>query len=1014
MNPKRVRLTLVLTLAAALIAFAPISHLGAQVAAKRPIALDDILSFRAIAGGSLSPNGQWYAYRLSPLQGDSDVVIKSTSGTQEWKFPVGEGGATATFSADSAWAAVTISPTRSVAQANTAARRPNQNNVTLVNLATGEKTTINKIQTSRFSGEAGGWVAMHRYAPTPAGGAAPAAAPAGGGRAGGAPGGAADAPRDTAPRGRDLILRDLKTGSELSIGNVSEFAFNKSGRYLALVIDAADQIGNGVQIRDMQSGVITPLETNTAFYERMSWTEEGDALILFKGKDDRQYRERLFAIVGYKGFDKLTGSQQPTRVAYDPSEDKTLPADMSISTNRAPQWTEARDAFIFGIAKLTKVPTPAGRAGGAGAVAAGDAGAPPAQGRGAAAGGDAAAERPNLVIWHFKDPRLQTQQQVQEAADRALNFVTMYRIDDKKLIRLADEEVPSITVNARTRWAIGTSNSAYELQGNLDGQQFRDVYAVDTKTGQKKVVKKKLRWGSGASPDGSKYLYYENQHYFVYDAETDTARDITAGIPTSFIDTEDDHNVVDPPTGALGWTKDNAFVLLSDNWDIWKVPVAAGQPAVNLTVNGKKDKIRYQQRLRVDPLERGADMSTRQVFSVMAEMTKKSGYGVLEPGTTGLKMLLWDDASITGLQKAEKADVWLYRRETPTDAPAMFVTDASLSNGRKIVDTAAEASQYLWTSGAQLLTYSNNHPDPKKRVTLQASLYLPANYEKGKTYPMVVYIYEKLTQGHNQYGRPTANGFSRQAYTSNGYAVLQPDISYYVNDPGMSAVWALVPAVQAAVKTGVVDPKRVGLQGHSWGGYQTAFTITQTNIFAAAIAGAPLTDMISMYSIIYKNSGGTNGAIFEASQGRFTSGPWANWDAYTRNSPVYHAAKVQTPLIILHNDQDGAVDFTQGMEYFNTLRRLGKPVVLLEYPGENHGLARPANQQDYTERMREFFDHYLKETAAPDWLEYGVPRLKMQEHIDQRLKERADREKKNAPVPPAGSRGGGGGVASRQ
>ncbi len=198
--------------------------------------------------------------------------------------------------------------------------------------------------------------------------------------------------------------------------------------------------------------------------------------------------------------------------------------------------------------------------------------------------------------------------------------------------------------------------------------------------------------------------------------------------------------------------------------------------------------------------------------------------------------------------------------------------------------------------------------------------------------------------------------------------MLQPDIKYYVNDPGMSAVWALVPAVQAAIKTGVVDPKRVGLHGHSWGGYQTAFTITQTDIFAAAIAGAPLTNMISMYSIIYKNTGGTNGAIFESSQGRFTGGPWEQWAAYTRNSPVAHAKNVKTPLIILHNDLDGAVDFTQGIEYFNTLRRLGKPVVLLEYPGENHGLARPANQQDYTVRMKEFFDHYLKGAPAPEWL----------------------------------------------
>ena len=229
-----------------------------------------------------------------------------------------------------------------------------------------------------------------------------------------------------------------------------------------------------------------------------------------------------------------------------------------------------------------------------------------------------------------------------------------------------------------------------------------------------------------------------------------------------------------------------------------------------------------------------------------------------------------------------------------------------------------------------------------------------------------------------------------------------PDITYYVNDPGMSAVWALRPAVKAAIDTGVVDAERIGLHGHSWGGYQTAFTITQTDVFSAAVAGAPLTNMISMYALIYKNSGGTNGAIFEASQGRFTGGPWDEWEAYTRNSPVAYARNVTTPLMMLHNDLDGAVDFTQGVEYFNTLRRLGKPVVMLEYPGENHGLRRPANQQDYTVRMKEFFDHHLKGADAPDWLANGVPRLKMEEHIDERLKEREIKKNK---VPPAS--GGG-------
>ena len=194
----------------------------------------------------------------------------------------------------------------------------------------------------------------------------------------------------------------------------------------------------------------------------------------------------------------------------------------------------------------------------------------------------------------------------------------------------------------------------------------------------------------------------------------------------------------------------------------------------------------------------------------------------------------------------------------------------------------------------------------------------------------------------------------------------------------------MVPAVKAAIATGVVDPKHIGIHGHSWGGYQTAFLITQTDIFAAAIAGAPLTDMISMYGLIYKNSGVTNGQIFESSQGRFTSGPWENWEAYTRNSPVAFARNVKTPLIILHNDKDGAVDFTQGVEYYNTLRRLQKPVVLLEYIGENHGLAKRANQKDYTVRMKEFFDHFLMNKPVPKWFEEGVKRLDMEDHLKTR------------------------------
>jgi dipeptidyl aminopeptidase/acylaminoacyl peptidase len=459
--------------------------------------------------------------------------------------------------------------------------------------------------------------------------------------------------------------------------------------------------------------------------------------------------------------------------------------------------------------------------------------------------------------------------------------------------------------------------------------------------------------------------------------ETGKSKKLTRRIPSTFWDMEDDHNVVKPPTQQFGWSKDSSAVLITDGWDIWKVPVNGGT-AENLTVNGKKDQIRYKRPFRFDMEERGVDLSARVYLPVYGEWTKKGGIGLIEPGKPGVKMLQWDDAAFPQLIKAKKADTYLYTRETTREFPNYYLADAMLSGGRRVTDGNPQQKDFLWSSGVRLVDYTSTRGEK-----LQAALWLPANYEAGKHYPAIVEIYEKESQVANDYPRPAYNGFNIAHYTSNGYAVIEPDIVYKVNHPGISAVACVVPAVKAAVATGVVDAQRVGLHGHSWGGYQTAFLVTQTDIFRAAVAGAPLTDMVSMYSLIYRNTGGANQAIFENSQGRFKGGYWDNMEAYIRNSPVYHAANVKTPLMILHNDRDGAVDQTQGIEYFNTLRRMGKPVILLEYKGENHSLARPENQKDYTVRMREFFDHYLMDKPAPQWMEDGVPLLKMKDLLDE-------------------------------
>jgi dipeptidyl aminopeptidase/acylaminoacyl peptidase len=1004
MKSMRLRLCFAIALITAVPMFGPVATMeqaAAPAAAKRSLDIPDVIEWKTISTTAISKNGEWFAYRVAPQEGDAELTVRNIGSDKETKFPLGEvgapagggagaavfaGGATLQFSDDSKWLAFTASPLRAEAQRLRRQRRPIQTRVVVVNLATGDKKEYPNVRRFSFSGETATHIALHR-APAQApggGGGAAGAAPGGGGGGRGAAASSGAAAADSRPRGTDLIIRELANGSELNTGNVSEFAFTRDGKFLATVIDATDKIGNGVQLRNMLTGTVTSLDTDTANYERLSWTEKGDGLTVLKGKEDRAYTDKMYEIVGFTGF----GGGEPKKTVFDPSKEKTFPKGFAISGNRAATWNEKMDAIVFGIHEPRKRDRPAGPQGTTPAAEGEDAPPAPNPSSGPAANDDAD-EKVDLVLWHWKDSRLQSQQQVQESADRNFSYLSIYHVGPQKFLRLADDDVRTVTMAPKDKFAIGFDDREYQLMGNMDGRRYRDVYVVNPATGDRKLALKRARFYNGPSPDGESFLYYEDGHFFVHDMATGQAKNITLAVPTSFVNTEDDHNVVKPPTTSMGWAKGSQAVLISDNWDIWQVPVGGGQ-AVNLTVNGRKDQIRYQRRLALEPPEdrdEGIDLSKPHYFAVYGEWTKKNGIGRLDPGKPGITNVLWGDAAFSRLAKADKADVVIYTKETPLEPGDYYATDSKFGDPKRLTDMRPQVARFHWTSGVQLVNYTCDKGDK-----LQAALFLPANYEKGKSYPTMVNFYERMSQTANSFANPSANGFNRSVYTSQGYAVLIPDIVYKVNDPGMSAVWCMVPAVKAAIATGIVDARKIGITGHSWGGYQTSFLVTQTDIFAAAVAGAPLTNMVSMYSLIYKNSGGGNMAIFESSQGRFKGGYWDNWDAYYRNSPVFFAKNVKTPLMILHNDRDGAVDFTQGVEYYNTLRRMGKPVIMLQYVGENHGLARRPNQRDYSVRMKEYFDHYLKGAPAPKWMLEGVPRLKMEEHLK-------ERNKKAEPVP---------------
>jgi dipeptidyl aminopeptidase/acylaminoacyl peptidase len=940
----------------------------------RPLELRDALAWKRVASPAVSPDGKWFAHKLTPNEGDSEVVLRRLEDGQEWRFPAGESAAAMTagpmmagmippselvFADNSRWFAFPIAPGFRESQRLKRERQPLQNRVALIDLETGKKIEFEKIRRFAFSGEQAGWIALHRY------GAEPATGP------GANPGSGASAGR-TAERatGTDLILHELATGHQFNIGNVADFAFNHSGSWLAWTIDAAEMMGNGIQARNMETGAVLPLDNDRAVYRGLNWTEKGDGLAAVKGFEDKGYTEKLFQLVGVRFT-----QERLRKLIWNPLEEKTFPAGMTISPNRNPTWTDDLDAILFGIHEVKKKKPPvAGKDGKEGE-------APPSAAMANASAPRSSPEepaKPDLVLWHWQDQRLQSQQQVEEPRDRNFSYLASYLDKEERFVRLADESLQTVTPAPHQRYGIGVDRREYERMGNLDGRRYQDLYIVDLKSGERRLALKKNRYSYGASPDGARLLYFEDGHFFSLDLTSGQSTNLTGKVDTAFWDTEDDHNVVKPPLPPLGWTSDSEHVLLSDGWDIWKIS-AKGGAAANLTVNGRKEKIRYQTRLRLDPEEKGI-ISTQPIYvRTYGEWTKQAGIARIDPNHTGPHVLRWDDAVYGGMLKARRAEVYLFARETFSEPPTWYSADNSLANPRKLTESNPQQAQFRWSAGSRLVEYTS-----AKGEKLQGALYLPANYEPGLSYPTIVYIYEKRSQGLNGYVAPTFSGFNKSIYTSNGYAVFEPDIAYKINDPGMSAVWCVLPGLQAAIATGIVNPERVGIHGHSWGGYQTAFLVTQSNAFKAAIAGAPLTDMVSMYNLIYWNTGGGNMSIFESSQGRFTTSPVENPEAYIRNSPVFHAQNVKTPLLILHNDKDGAVDFTQGIEYFNQLRRLQKPVVMLQYKGENHGLRVPANMRDYAVRMKEFFDHHLKSRPAPAWWIEGVPHLKLKDHLEER------------------------------
>jgi dipeptidyl aminopeptidase/acylaminoacyl peptidase len=372
----------------------------------------------------------------------------------------------------------------------------------------------------------------------------------------------------------------------------------------------------------------------------------------------------------------------------------------------------------------------------------------------------------------------------------------------------------------------------------------------------------------------------------------------------------------------------------------------------------------------LDRDEPGLDPAQPLYLRAVDTLTKATGYWRDKLGVDAKpeKMVMADKA-LNGLQKARNAEQYLLTQSTYREFPDLW-TGTSIASTAKISNANPQESQYA-RGTVELVSWTNGDGVP-----LRGMLYKPENFDPSKQWPMVVYYYEKLTDGLHGYVAPTGrNVVNPMVYNSLGYLVFEPDIIYTDGQPGPSAAKAIIPGVQALVAKGFVDPKRIGITGQSWGGYQTAYLITVTNLFAAAVPNATVVNMTSAYGGIRWESGLARTFQYEHTQSRIGGSLWQYPERYMENSPLFRLDRVTTPVLFMANDNDGAVPWYQGIEFYVAMRRLQKEAYMVSYNGDGHNPTKTANQKDIDKKMLEFFGVKLLGQDPPSWMVRGIPFL---------------------------------------
>jgi dipeptidyl aminopeptidase/acylaminoacyl peptidase len=756
------------------------------------------------------------------------------------------------------------------------------------------------------------------------------------------------------------VVKNLQNGAERLFAYVTDFAFSPDGKRLAFITTGNDSTMKlpGVYVYEPESGALQKVYEAKGKAKRPTFDEAGTQLAFVVDADTNAK-----SLIRYpKLYYWKAGTPTAARLVDETSQPG--PTGWLVSADAPIRFAKNGQKLFFGtapkpvVADTSRLPE----------------------------------EIVNVEVWNWQDKRLQTQQKVSLEQDRKRAYSAVVNLADRRMVQLATPEVPLTTWvdEGNADFVLATGNDKYSGM-HWDWSNFVDAYLVSTRDGSRKTIAEKVKAGGGfagggmsLSPGGRYVTWFSlpDTTWFLYSVASGQTTRIKPF--TRFADEDDDHPDYPGAYGSAGWSAGDSLWLVYDKFDIWAI--RPGQPDRPTRLTTGRAEGREYRLARIDtgedqPRNAPLDWGKPLLLRTFDHRTKGSGYATLSPREARVTALMSGDYSVSPMVwKARDAEQYLFTRQTFREYPDLHLADGTFRSVRKLSDANPQQRAYRWGT-AELVKWQAGDGTP-----LEGLLFKPDDFDPTKQYPMMVYFYERNSENLHTHVAPipvsTNNNYTY--YTSNGYLVFVPDIVYQDGYPGKSAYNCVIPGVLSLIGKGFVAKDRIGISGHSWGGYQTAYLITQTNLFRAAEAGAPVANMTSAYGGIRWDSGLSRQAQYERTQTRIGGTLWEKPQQYLENSPLFYAPNVQTPLLMMHNDDDGAVPWYQGIEYFMALKRLQKPVWLLNYNGEKHGLTQRKNRKDFSRRMYQFFDHYLKGAPAPDWMTNGLPMLEkgINQHLE--------------------------------